>query len=194
MKILILPKGVRKEMSFEEVYKMYTPLMNKQAYIWVQYDRDDIFQTASIGLWKAYKNYDIERGFTFGTLAKKYVINEVLRYHLKHKPKSENKTAQIKSVESLQSTLRGKNGDETELMEVVGVDETFSSDVIDQVILRKIFSQFSERQRFDIINYIDGYSKSELIEGKNTSTYQAKKIVKRSFIKFRNLYIKEMVL
>lgn len=193
MKMLILPKGERKELTFEEVLIKYKPLLNKQAYIWQQYDRDDIYQIASIGLWKAYEKYDIQRGYTFGTLAKPYVINEVLRYHLKHKSKTKNKTSQVKFIDSLYSTAySNKDGEEKELIEFIGIEETFTEDIVEQLILRKIFSHFSERQMHDIINYIDGYSKGELIEVKNTNTNQAKKVINRTFIKFRNLYIKEM--
>jgi RNA polymerase sigma factor (sigma-70 family) len=194
-KMLILPKGERKEVTFEEILNKYKPLLNKQAYLWYQYDRQDIYQTASIGLWKAYENYDIERGYAFSTMAKRYVINEVLRFHYQNKPKYENKTSQIKGMTSLQSLVFDKHGEGTELMDLVGIEETFTNDIVEQVILRRIFRQFSERQRYDIINYIDGYSKGELIEAKQTTTKnQAKRIVGRTFTKFRNLYIKEMCL
>lgn len=188
MKMLILPRGERAELTFEETYQKFLPLLRKQAYKWFQYEKDEILQTAAIGLWKAYEKYNVELGYSFSGVAKKFVEYEVWNYHLKHRPKFDRKTSQIKSMKSLQSAISNKDGSETEMMDLIGIEETFSKDITEQIIFRKIFSHFSKYQIQDILRYVDGYSKKEIAnKGRKMET------INHNFNKFRVLYLKEMM-
>ena len=44
------------------------------------YDKEDLFQTATIGLIKAYNNYDSSKNTKFSTYAYTYILSEVLLY------------------------------------------------------------------------------------------------------------------
>lgn len=56
-------------MSFQEVAKKYAPLIGGQINkLHIYRDWDDFFQIGLIGLWKAYQQYDKEKG-SFATIA-----------------------------------------------------------------------------------------------------------------------------
>lgn len=196
-KMIRLSQHKQEELTFEEVYKQYLPLLNSQSYSWSQscgYDVEELFQHGAIALWKAYENYSIEREIGFGHFAKIYVQNAMRRYHQLNKPKTRNITSQVRVVESLQSKLSNKKGDdEVELVDLLGTPETFSQDVVDKIVLNKIFKRFSKRQLNDILKYVNGYSKRELAESKDMEYRKAMRGMHKSFQKFRTLYIKEMI-
>jgi len=78
MKPLKINKTMVMNMDFEQAYRLYTPLIVSQAkkHEWLS-DYEDMFQEASIALWKAYKNYNSANGTTFGHYAKKVIFNHM---------------------------------------------------------------------------------------------------------------------
>lgn len=59
-KQLRFKNGIIKEMTLDEVVMEFKPMVRKLANSWtIRYELDDLIQIGSIGLIKAYKNYDI---------------------------------------------------------------------------------------------------------------------------------------
>lgn len=79
MKKQLIIKGEVVEMTFEEVLEQFTPAIHKEINDQKSKvsngteEREDMFQDASVELWKAYQKYDIEQGLYFFTYAQKYI-------------------------------------------------------------------------------------------------------------------------
>lgn len=195
MKNIIINKDKSKMMSFDDIYIKYTPLIKKKIYKWMYtYEYDELFQIASIALWKAYKDYDADKAPTaFGYVAGIYIDNELTNYHHKSKPKYDQKTSQVKSVVSINGSIfTGKNGDELNLEDILGEDETFTQIIADKMVIEKVLKKFTSQQIKDIENYINGYGISEIARNNNVSKQVVSWRMKNNFIKFKSLYIKEM--
>lgn len=61
----------------EENKNLIYSIIKKYTYY---YDKEDLFQTATIGLIKAYNNYDSSKNTKFSTYAYTYILSEVLLY------------------------------------------------------------------------------------------------------------------
>jgi RNA polymerase sporulation-specific sigma factor len=61
----------------EENKNLIYSIIKKYTYY---YDKEDLFQTATIGLIKAYNNYDNSKNTKFSTYAYTYILSEVLLY------------------------------------------------------------------------------------------------------------------
>lgn len=79
MKKQLIIKNEVVEMTFEEVLEQFTPAIHKEINDQKSQvangteEREDMFQDASVELWKAYQKYDIEQGLHFFTYAQKYI-------------------------------------------------------------------------------------------------------------------------
>lgn len=79
MKKQLIIKNEVVEMTFEETLKLFTPSIHKEINRQkANFNRDheeiaDMFQDASLYLWKAFEKYDIETGYHFSTYAKHYI-------------------------------------------------------------------------------------------------------------------------
>lgn len=76
-KKLTINHGIIEELSFEEVFEKYHALLVGAANRWNKYDFDDMFQTASWGLWEAYTKYDSSSSIAFGYYAKLVILNRM---------------------------------------------------------------------------------------------------------------------
>jgi len=96
-KMIIVSETKRAMLTFDEIYEKYKGLLHKKAYPWSQtYGFDEMYQIASISLWKAYVKYDPEAyPVPFIVVASKFIDYGLLAYHAKHRPKFEKKTSQI---------------------------------------------------------------------------------------------------
>ncbi|WP_432401012.1 sigma-70 family RNA polymerase sigma factor [Wukongibacter sp. M2B1] len=99
MKKLQIRKGEYEELTFEEALEKYKPLIRKlvNRYYGV-YDYNDLFQTASIALWEAYEEYDIDRGNTFLTLAYSKIDYAIRNYHRDRTYKFSNKYSKVREI------------------------------------------------------------------------------------------------
>ena len=66
-----------KEVSFNDILIQFTNLTNSIISKWSSLDSEEVKQTCFIGLWKAFKSYDIEKKATFGFYAKKIILNDI---------------------------------------------------------------------------------------------------------------------
>lgn len=80
MKVLII-KGEKIELTEDECIKQFEKLACKHAKRFPDYDFDEIKQQCYIAIWKAYKNYNLNTGNEFITLATKYIYYDLLSYY-----------------------------------------------------------------------------------------------------------------
>lgn len=192
---LILLNGPSPEMkSFEDIHSQFQGLIRKKAMRWYRvYEFDEMCQVAAIALWKAYERYDYyARPIPFVAIASTFIKYDHLNYHVKHKPKYDKKSSQVRSIHSLHALVSSSDG-ETELQDLIGEDETFTQETADRMLLEKVLLRIPDKQKQDIFAYIDGYKMKELAEAKDVSSQQQAIRLRSAFLRFRALYIKELV-
>ncbi|MBB6219017.1 RNA polymerase sigma factor (sigma-70 family) [Anaerosolibacter carboniphilus] len=193
-KQIILSETKTAELSFEEVMAKYKPLIKKGISSWLgSYEYDDLFQIASIALWKAFEKYDHRKNIGFGYIAKLYIKSSILAYHKKQTAKLTNKTSKINNVVSFQDLL-GDDEDGTTLEELFGVEDISINNLADKLVLDQIMNKFSKQQQEDILAYISGFKVSDIAATKDISKQTMSIRMKNSLMKFRAMYIKEMVM
>jgi RNA polymerase sporulation-specific sigma factor len=101
------------------------------------FDKDDLASIAKVGLYKAYKTFDLNKGIKFLTYASKVMTNEVLMSFRKN-----NKNVITDSLE--QALTIDFEGNKLTYMDTIPMEEsTFGVD--DYVTLEKILQVFNER-------------------------------------------------
>lgn len=195
-KLIIVNDNDKVMLTFEQILKRYQYLLRSKAYSWAKsYGYDEMYQVASIALWKAYEKYDSKKfPLPFVFIARRFIDNELLSFHNKNKPKFNNKTSKIKSVVSLNDIVFDSEGEGIELMELIGEDETYTVEIIENILLSKLLKKFTKQQQQDIMDYVNGYKLKELADSKNISNQALALRMQAAFAKFRALYIKEMVM
>lgn len=190
-KLLILDSDIKKEMNFEEVYKQFEKLAYKRALSWKKhYDLDEMVHIATIGLWKAYDKYDIEKGRFFFGYADMVIINELRMYHRKNKGRFSG-NSKIKQIVSMDSIV---NDDGFKLEDILAEDDATLEMLADNLLLSKILDKFSNKQKNHIEAYINGYNQNELAKESDCNQSYISRQIKNTFMKFRALYIKEMAM
>lgn len=158
----------------EALIQKYKPLVKKRAasYYMAGADRDDVIQEGMIGVFKAIRDYDEEKGASFSTFAELCINRQIVTAI---KAASRHKHAPLNNSMSLSGTL--SEGDDTSTLEDIIVSNT-SEDPEAMLLLREdldyigrngeqLFSPL-ERKVWDL--YLQGKSYSEIasLTGKTT--------------------------
>ncbi|MDF2652914.1 MAG: hypothetical protein K0Q73_8719 [Paenibacillus sp.] len=192
---LVLINGSTPELkTFEDIHRQFQGLIRKKAYSWSSsYEFDELCQVAAIALWKAFLKYDVDAyPIPFIAIASKYIDYALIGHHNKYKPKFNKKTSQIRSMCSINDLISDGDG-ETELQDLIGEEETYTQETVDKIVLDKLLKRIPKQQKQDIFAYIDGYKMKELAEAKDTSSQLVATRIRSAFMRFRALYIKELV-
>ncbi|KRQ86182.1 RNA polymerase sigma-28 factor precursor [Caloramator mitchellensis] len=79
---LIKIEGEYIVITFEEIYEKFKYMIHDICRKWKDnLEYSDIFQVGSIGLYKAYLDYDIAKGNEFSTIAYTYIKNEIRNFY-----------------------------------------------------------------------------------------------------------------
>lgn len=129
------------------------------------YNMDDLFQVGSIGLLKAYKNYNIDSNVKFSTFAYKYVLGEIINYIKKDRNIiiSDEYMSIYKKYEKIKFLLTTKYNREVSFSEIckfMEIDEQKLLSVIESVMFTKSIDEEG------LINYEFGYDNREDIFNK----------------------------
>lgn len=129
------------------------------------YNMDDLFQVGSIGLLKAYKNYNIDSNVKFSTFAYKYVLGEIINYIKKDRNIiiSDEYMSIYKKYEKIKFLLTTKYNREVSFSEIckfMEIDELKLLGVIESVMFTKSIDEEG------LINYEFGYDNREDIFNK----------------------------
>lgn len=130
------------KLSFEEVLQLYNGLVVNLISKWkFKFEYDDLYQIGTLGLWDAYKFHDYENGYTFGTLARKTIINYISWYRQNNNPdKIKRETSQISNICSYDSKD--------------GYIDTFSSNKDDysnielKILFEELFNKLENQNKF----------------------------------------------
>lgn len=129
------------------------------------YNIEDLFQVGSIGLLKAYKNYDKNSNVKFSTFAYKYVLGEIISYIKKDRNiiVGDEYMSIYKKYEKVKSLLISKYNREVSFSEIckfMEMDEQKLLSVIESVMFTKSIDEDS------LVNYEFGYDNREDIFNK----------------------------
>ncbi|MEN2464950.1 sigma-70 family RNA polymerase sigma factor [Ornithinibacillus sp. JPR2-1] len=174
------------ELSFEEVFHKYNRLMHKKIQSWANtYEYDDLFQTVSIALWKAYQDYDLSHGKTpFLGMATKYMDMEILSFHNKFKSKYNRHTSQIKEITSLNRQL----DEDDELISFIDSNSSISEEAMKRILVREVLDQLPEHKSEMLTAYLNGFTQTEIAAKKRISSASVWYQINSIFKKCREVY------
>lgn len=139
------------------------------------YNIEDLYQAGSIGLIKAYKNYDNNSNVKFSTFAYKYVLGEIISYIKKERNIiiSDEYISLYKKYEKIKSMLITKYNREvsfTEICKFMEIDEQKLLSIIETVMFTKsidnenMYYDIGYDDRDDILNKVLLESELELLD------------------------------
>jgi RNA polymerase sigma factor (sigma-70 family) len=185
MKALIID-GKIQMLSFDEVYAKYTYLMKWMAKRWSIYgyddlfDLDDLFQLASIGLLKAYRWYDINKGKAFNTYATHMMKGQLWVHYRDRNRKVRKKGSKVNCVLSLYSVHESLKTD-GELIDILVGDEDFTERLIENIWLKEALDNLEDDEKNYVIdNYILGMSQTKIAKMNGTSQASVWRTIERA--------------
>lgn len=189
VKNILTHPGVVEQLTFDEIMDRYSPLINKRCQGWANtYEYDELWQTGSIALWRAYRDYDYRQNVAFGYVAGKYIDNALMAYHNKNKSKFDRKTSAIKSVISLDvPVIANRNGEASTVEDLLGEEDTFTEQIADRDVCRKLLSIIPARPRADILALAKGYSLADLSKAQGITKQAIGKRIRNSCERCREM-------
>ncbi|MFT9495847.1 sigma-70 family RNA polymerase sigma factor [Anaerosolibacter sp.] len=189
-KLLLIRPGDTQELSFEEVLVKYDNLIHNRALKWTNfYDLDEMKQIASIGLWKAYKKYDAEKGIGFGWFADVVIRNEFYVYHRNNMQRHTKAGAQVKLIISMDTPVT--EDENITIADIVSDGIDFVEELADKEIGKSLIEEIHRLRSSDerIMNlYLMGYNQTEIGKIISRSQAQVSRQMKRSFESIRKAY------
>lgn len=189
-----------KTMSFEETLNQFTPAIYdeikkaKSIFDRRSEEYDDLFQNASIWLWKAFEIYDINRKNHFSTIAFPYIRKGVQEITDLNNAK---KRGAIDASTSLEASLTSVD-ESFSLLSVLPNSVNVEDDVIIQDILDYFKYQISDKEQKALQFILEGRHSTELAEIENVTRQCSAaryRVVKRKFSKmYHEQFNKEGVL
>lgn len=177
------------EMTFAEVLDLFTPLIykeiNRQKSLFnrVSEERDDMFQDASMYLWKAYEKYDLEKGYHFTTFARRYIQRGVQNMT------RENQRQKRDGVTvSMDQQVKGEEG--SELVNFLVDDTDMDNPIIAQEVIEQAFNIMSETEAESLKCILKGMTRAEIAHKKGITRQNAYMEYKRVEDKIRLVAMK----
>lgn len=170
----LIIKGKVVEMTFEEVLELFTPLIykeiNRQKSVFnrVSEEREDMYQDASLYLFKAYEKYDIGKGYHFTTFARRYVQRGVQNMT------RENQMQKRDGITvSIDQQVQGSEGNAGELINLL-VDETdMDSPIIAQEVIKQVSNILTDNENDYLNAMLEGYTQTEVAKTKGVTRQNA---------------------
>lgn len=171
-KLLLIDKNTEENLTFEEVLEKYENLIKSliKSYV-INYGYEDMFQVASIGLWKAYKNYDIEKyRVAFG-----YYASLVIRNELKINYRNSKKN--INNALSLNDCVSTEDGN-TEYIDLLENGLDLENEVICKESFRQVLQSLKEKERVFLILSLNGVEQNEIARRYNMLQPSVSRIIR----------------
>lgn len=191
MKKKMIIKGEVVEMSFEEVLELFTPIIYKEIISHktridrVEEEKDDMFQEASIRLWYAFNNYDIDTNYHFSTFAMRYIQGGVQNLTIK------NNAQKRDGVNVSLDQSFDDSEDSSTLNDLLSDDSDLSSPMVAREILSETMEKLTDLEVEYLLRMLSGYNASEVAREKDVTRQTAKekfdkikRIVKEVSIKY----------
>ena len=177
------------EMTFAEVLDLFKPLIykeiNRQKSLFnrVSEERDDMFQDASMYLWKAYEKYELEKGYHFTTFARRYIQRGVQNMT------RENQRQKRDGV-TVSMDQQVKNEEGSELVNFLIDDTDMDSSIIAQEVIEQAFNIMSETEAESLKCILKGMTRAEIAHKKGITRQNAYAEYKRVEDKIRLVAMK----
>lgn len=177
------------EMTFAEVLDLFTPLIykeiNRQKSLFnrVSEERDDMFQDASMYLWKAYEKYELEKGYHFTTFARRYIQRGVQNMT------RENQRQKRDGV-TVSMDQQVKNEEGSELVNFLVDDTDMDNPIIAQEVIEQAFNIMSETEAESLKCILKGMTRAEIAHKKGITRQNAYMEYKRVEDKIRLVAMK----
>ena len=147
MKALLISKDIVKTLSFEKTEEQYRPLLIKKAKQWFLFEYWDIYQVGLLGLWKAYRNYDLKKGICFGHYASKIINREIYLYS---RDTSQNGFEEnVISLNDIQSRDAEEEVEKISCLE----DDGFEEELLEKICLEDFLDTLPTDQKNVIVKY-----------------------------------------
>lgn len=149
-----------------------------------QYDQDEFYDLAAIGLCQAAKYYKDYMG-TFSTLAYKCMFNEIAKYFM-----IQGAARRIPSnlITHYDTKIRRDNGDECgEIIEVLDCGTAFEDDLIFELCVEKVKERLSDKDKLIFDMLLEGYTTREIGKAAGCSNTNVTNIRRRMCSKFKGL-------
>lgn len=143
-KLIILDEGDIRRLTFEEILKLYKPLMRSMAYKFgnLRMEFEDLCQIVSIGLWRAYEYYDSSKTVGFSVLAKSLILNELREVYLYESKKKRSGSV----VLSIDGKIEGRWND-ISIMDILASDEDLEENTVLKDNLKEFMSKITKKQK-----------------------------------------------
>ena len=177
------------EMTFAEVLDLFTPLIykeiNRQKSLFnrVSEERDDMFQDASMYLWKAYEKYELKKGYHFTTFARRYIQRGVQNMT------RENQRQKRDGV-TVSMDQQVKNEEGSELVNFLVDNTDMDNTIIAQEVIEQAFSIMSETEAESLKCILKGMTRAEIAHKKGITRQNAYMEYKRVEDKIRLVAMK----
>lgn len=153
MKKDIIREGKIENLTFEEIMTKYSNLCKKLSYKYLvhltkTHAFEDCKQVADLWLWKAYNDYDIEKGLEFGTLAQRYIEQALQRETIQMNACKRQIDKEI--AVHLDSDVNDEDG--TDFHNLIG-DNGFEEEFVSKQFLLKLIGSLSglEKELFLVL-------------------------------------------
>lgn len=121
-------------------------IAKKYTKYFTQYEYDDLFQMGCIGLMKACKSFDKNKGYAFSTLAYRCIKNAIQREVTRGKSVNENGDFKVYSLDY--TVKKDGNYKEAEVMELIKCNdvENLENLIENRVLLEQAFSCLKDKE------------------------------------------------
>lgn len=142
----------------------------KRYFHWLEHDEDAI-QCARIGMFKAWKTFDVDKGYQFATYATKVILNEVRMYMRSNGKFRKNEVCHLEDV-----IAKDDDGNVSTLGDHIPCPKSYEMYNC-EIDYKKIESQLSDRDK-TIIHYLDlGYNQNDIGEILGISQSYASRLI-----------------
>lgn len=176
-------------MSFDEVLNKFTPAIHKEikkqkvVFDRPSEERDDLFQNASVWLWKAFEKYDISKKTHFSTLAFPYIKKGIQQITEKN---NTDKRGIVDYTISIDKTINENEDSLYTLLHDEGLN--IENDLIVKDILNTVVSQLTDKETEALEYMLEGRHSTELAEKYNITRQCTASRYRRVRSKFLKIY------
>ena len=173
-KLLLISSGVEEILTFEEVFNRYQNLINTAIEPWInKFHKEDLYQIASMGLWKAYKKYDINSyKVAFGYYAA-LVINGFLKVHYRDYKRNNNETVSLNDITPTES-------ESTEYIDILQDNYSLENEICCRAGLSEAIKSLKEKERLFLILSLSGVEQKDIAKRYNTLQPSVSRVIKRA--------------
>jgi RNA polymerase sigma factor (sigma-70 family) len=153
---MVISENTIEELSFDEVFSRYQKLIDNSIRSYQKsYDKEELYQIASMALWKAFEKYDIDKyPVAFGYYARLVISSQLNHYH------RDNKKHEV-VTKSLNTVIK----DSENFMEFIDtlIDETdYEELAVNNAEVDRILKVLDEVEKICLMEYVCGKSQSQI--------------------------------